>query len=121
MSPDPLSPKTTDELALNYASTFAATFAALGDARRLALIKRLHGADELSISALCEGMDISRQAVSKHLKTLADARLVCARKSGRETLYTLEKQKLEEARHFLNLIGDKWDGALSRLKAHLED
>ncbi|MCZ4279252.1 metalloregulator ArsR/SmtB family transcription factor [Kiloniella laminariae] len=95
------------------------TFSALGDQRRLALVKKLYSADALSISVLCEDMDVSRQAISKHLKTLTDARLVSSERSGRETLYSLEKEKLEEANAFLALVGEKWDDALDRLKAHL--
>jgi len=102
-------------------SELATTFAALGDTRRIALVERLRGAQALSISALCDGMDVSRQAISKHLKTLADAQLVSATKSGRETRYSLEQHKLDEANAFLNLIGKKWDGTLARLKAHLDD
>lgn len=99
----------------------AMTFAALGDPRRLALVERLYGGDALSVSVLCEGMDVSRQAVSKHLKTLTDAQLVSSVKSGRETLYSLEKQKLDEANAFLALVGEKWNDAFARLKLHLAD
>ena len=99
----------------------ATTFAALGDARRIALVGKLYRADALSISALCDDMEVSRQAVSKHLKTLADAQLVLSRKSGREMLYSLEKQKLSEASAFLEILGQKWDDAFDRLKAHLEN
>lgn len=102
-------------------SDLAATFAALGDQRRLSIVKRLYDAEALSISALCDGVEISRQAVSKHLKTLSAAKLVSARKSGRETLYSLEKERLGEAKSFLALIGQKWDEALVRLQAHLKE
>ncbi|MAS15376.1 MAG: transcriptional regulator [Nitratireductor sp.] len=98
----------------------ATTFAALGDPRRLAIVSRLQEEDALSISALCEGMDVSRQAVSKHLKTLSDAHLVSAEKSGRETRYSLELSRLEEANAFLVRVATKWDAALERLKAHVE-
>jgi DNA-binding transcriptional ArsR family regulator len=99
----------------------ALTFAALGDARRIVLITRLHGVDSLSVSELCEGMEVSRQAVSKHLTMLTDARLVSKVKAGRETRYSLEKQKFDEAGAFLDLIGQKWEGALDRLKMHLDE
>lgn len=98
----------------------ATTFAALGDQRRLAIVARLQEADALSVSSLCEGMEVSRQAVSKHLKMLADAQLVSVVKSGRETRYSLELKRLEEANAFLVLVGTKWDRALKRLKSHVE-
>ncbi|QBY00433.1 ArsR family transcriptional regulator [Rhodophyticola sp. CCM32] len=98
----------------------ATTFASLGDPRRLALIARLQQEDSLSVSSLCEGMNVSRQAVSKHLKTLTEAQLVSAVKSGRETRYSLELPRVNEANEFLVQIGTKWDRALERLKTHVE-
>ena len=98
----------------------ATTFAALGDPRRLAIVARLQQQDDLSISALCEGTDVSRQAISKHLKTLAEAQLVSSQKAGRETRYSLEPMRLHEANAFLNQVALKWDDALERLKSHVE-
>lgn len=98
----------------------AITFAALADQRRLAIVARLQEVDALSVSSLCEGMEVSRQAVSKHLKMLADAQLVSVVKSGREMHYSLELKRLEEANAFLVLVGTKWDRALERLKFHVE-
>ena len=98
----------------------ATTFAALGDQRRLAIISKLQDADGLSITALCEGMGVSRQAVRKHLGVLADARLVSVEKLGRERRYCLEPERLEEANSYLSAVGTKWDQALVRLKNHLE-
>lgn len=90
----------------------ATTFAALGDQRRLAIVARLHQQDDLSISALCEGTDVSRQAISKHLKILSDAELVSSEKAGRETRYSLETVRLHEANEFLNQVALKWDDAV---------
>ena len=98
----------------------ATTFAALGDPRRLAIVTRLQQQDALSISALCEGTDVSRQAISKHLKTLAEAQLVSSERTGRETRFSLEPARLHEANAFLNQVALKWDDALKRLKSHLE-
>ena len=102
------------------ANEMAATFAALGDPRRIAIIERLYEEEALSVSSLCEGMSVSRQAVSKHLKTLADARLISVQKSGREMHYSLEISRFEEANAFLVQVGAKWDHALERLKTHVE-
>ena len=98
----------------------AATFAALGDTRRLAIIARLQDQNALSISSLCEGTDVSRQAISKHLKTLTEVQLVSSEKIGRETRYSLEPLRLNEANAFLSDVGKKWDCALERLKSHVE-
>jgi DNA-binding transcriptional ArsR family regulator len=102
-------------------SDLAATFAALGDQRRLSILERLRGAESLSVSVICDGMGVSRQAVSKHLKTLSAAQLVSARKSGRETLYSLESERLDDAKSYLIQIGQKWDDAIGRLRAFVEN
>ncbi|WP_375573159.1 metalloregulator ArsR/SmtB family transcription factor [Ahrensia marina] len=98
----------------------ATTFAALGDPRRLEIVARLQKQNSLSISALCDGTGVSRQAISKHLKTLAEAQLVSAQKAGRETRYSLELMRLHEANAFLNQVALKWDDALERLRSHVE-
>lgn len=99
----------------------AKVFAALGDARRLALVERLQQTGPLSVTALCDGMDVTRQAVSKHLKLLDEARLVTCGRHGRETHYVLDRDRLQEASAFLEAVGAKWDDALDRLQAHLAE
>lgn len=104
-----------------HPEALAQTFAALGDPRRVAIIEHLQKEGTLSLSALCEGADISRQAVSKHLKTMADARLVSVKKSGRETHFSLERERLEAANAFLDRVALQWDHAITRLASRLED
>lgn len=65
-------------------------------------------------------MEVSRQAISKHLKMLADAQLVSVVKSGREMRFSLQLNRLEEANAFLAHVETKWDRALERLKSHVE-
>ena len=102
-------------------ATAAVLFAALGDETRLALVNRLSTGGSGSISALSESCgDISRQAVTKHLQVLASAGLVDSRREGREHLWALNPNKLEEARRALSVIGRQWDDAFARLKAHVE-
>lgn len=98
----------------------AALFAALGDPARLHLVERLQGRLPLSITALTDGMGVTRQAVAKHLKVLEKAGLVRARKAGREQHFALCPDRLQAAERYLNEVGHKWDDALQRLAAHLE-
>ncbi|MGZ9811703.1 ArsR/SmtB family transcription factor [Pseudoroseicyclus sp. H15] len=98
----------------------AATFAALGDPTRLALVERLMRAEALSVGQLAEGLPMSRQAVSKHLAVLAEARLVVGEREGRETRYRLQAERAAEAEGFLAAVGAKWDRALGRLKEQVE-
>jgi DNA-binding transcriptional ArsR family regulator len=95
-------------------------FAALGDATRLRLLARLSSAGPLSISRLTEGSDISRQAITKHLRTLEHAGLLRGVRAGRERLWELQPRRLEQARSYLGVISRQWDQALERLRAFVE-
>jgi DNA-binding transcriptional ArsR family regulator len=100
--------------------TPAPVFAALGDENRLRLLARLAGGP-LSISRLTAGSGITRQGVTKHLRVLAGAGLVRSNRRGRESVWQLERRRLEEARRSLDLISRQWDQALSKLKLFVED
>ncbi|WP_347901191.1 metalloregulator ArsR/SmtB family transcription factor [Pseudomonas purpurea] len=95
----------------------ALTFAALGDETRLRLVAVLCGGGAMSIAQLTQGTDITRQAVTKHLRVLADAGLVRDTKLGRERLWVFEPTQLNDARHSLEVISQQWDQALQGLKA----
>ena len=99
----------------------APVFAALGDATRRAVVARLGTDGPLSISRLSESVAVSRQAVTKHLETLADAGLVRDARLGRERIWELEPRRLEIARRELDRISAHWDAAIGRLKAFVEE
>ena len=101
-------------------SSSAPVFAALGDPTRLRLVTRLGAEGPLSIARLTDGLDVTRQAVAKHLHVLEDARLARGVRQGREQLWELQKGPLDEARESLDRIAQRWDQALLRLKAALE-
>jgi DNA-binding transcriptional ArsR family regulator len=107
MSPQPRSP--------------AHVFAALGDATRLALIGKLSDGIPLSIARLTEGSDLTRQAVTKHLRVLEACGVVGKRQSGRESLYQLRPAAIRDVRAYLDEVSRQWDDALGRLKAFVED
>lgn len=98
----------------------APIFAALGDKTRLTLLARLCDAQSRSISQLTKGSTVTRQAITKHLRVLEEARLVRAKTVGRECLYELEPKTLEEAQNYLSRVSRQWDKALARLKAFVE-
>jgi len=99
----------------------APLFAALGDATRLAVVARLCTEGPLSTSRLSDGAAVSRQAITKHLETLAEAGLVRDARLGRERIWQLEPRRLDQARRELDRIGDQWDAAIGRLKAFVEE
>lgn len=99
----------------------APVFAALGDETRLRVVARLCEQGPLSITRLAEGSRVTRQAVTKHLRVLADAGLVTGARDGRETVWTLEPRGLAEARRLLDVISREWDDTLERLRAFVEE
>ena len=99
----------------------APVFAALGDETRLRLVARLCTGGPTSIARLTEGSGVTRQAITKHLHVLAEARLVRSARAGRESVWELAPGELETARQFLDRISQHWDAALERLRAHVEE
>ncbi len=94
-------------------------FAALGDATRLAVVSRLCADGPLSIARLSEGSGVTRQAITKHLETLAEAGVVQGKREGRERIWQIETRRLEMARRALDQISAQWDAAIGRLEAYL--
>ena len=99
----------------------ASVFAALGDETRLSVLARLSAGEPQSISRLTLGTEVTRQAVTKHLRVLEGAGVVRSVRSGRESLFALEPLRIAEVRDYLDQVSRQWDDALARLKAHLED
>lgn len=98
----------------------AAVFAALGDPTRLVVVAKLCTGEPQSIARLTAGTSLSRQAVTKHLRVLADAGVVSSVRSGRENLFGFEPRGIEDVRDYLDQVSRHWDDALARLKAHVE-
>ncbi len=99
----------------------APLFAALGDETRLGLVSRLCDDGPLSITRLTAGFDVTRQAITKHLRVMEEAGLLRSKRHGRERVWQLSPKRLEDARRYLDLISKQWDDALSRLRAFVED
>lgn len=74
----------------------------------------------MSISRLAAGSGITRQGITKHLRVLAGAGLVRSARRGKESLWRLERNRLEEARRSLDLISRQWDQSLDKLKVFVE-
>ena len=102
-------------------SRSAPVFAALGDETRLQLVTTLCTGGPTSIARLTVGTNVTRQAVTKHLRVLADAGLVRSVRQGRESVWELEPQQLAEARRWLDSLSVQWNDVLARLKLAVED
>jgi DNA-binding transcriptional ArsR family regulator len=96
-------------------------FAALGDENRLRLVSRLCGAGPMSITQLTEGSKVTRQAVTKHLRVMEGAGLVCSARQGRERIWQLDQRRIAEARRYLDVVSQQWDGTLERLRKFVEE
>ena len=99
----------------------ASVFAALGDETRLSLIAKLSNGSPQSISRLAEGSTLTRQAITKHLRVLEDARVVHSVRVGRESLFEFRPEPLRDLQSYLERVSDQWDDALARLKSFVEN
>ena len=96
-------------------------FKALADASRRSLLDRLRARNGQTLNELCEGLAMTRQAVTKHLAILEQANLVTTIRHGREKLHYLNPVPIHQ-------IGDRWIkkfergklAALGELKRQLE-
>jgi hypothetical protein len=75
----------------------------------------------MSISRLTKGSTVTRQAITKHLRVMEGAGLVRCTRRGRESVWQLEQRRLEDARHYLDLISKQWGAALDRLRKFVEE
>jgi DNA-binding transcriptional ArsR family regulator len=99
----------------------APLFAALGDETRLALVLRLGSGGPHSIAQLAAESPYTRQAITKHLEVLSAAGLVRSDRRGRERIWTVEADRLDAARRYLDQVSLQWDAALGRLKQFVEE
>ena len=98
-----------------------AVFRALADASRRQLLDALHETNGQTLSELCRTLDMTRQAVTKHLAILEAANLLSTQRQGREKLHFINPVPIAE-------IADRWIAkferprlhALARLKRKLE-
>ena len=98
-----------------------AVFKALADPTRRQLLDSLHARNGQTLNELCEQMDMTRQAVTKHLGLLEEANLIATLKEGREKHHFLNPVPIND-------IAERWIGkyergrlkALSALKRNLE-
>ena len=99
----------------------ATLFAALGDETRLWLVVRLANDGPMSITRLTAGSRVTRQAITKHLRVMGAAGLVSSTRHGRERVWRLDRQRLENARRYLDMISTQWADALVRLRKFVEE
>ena len=97
-----------------------ATFAALADPTRRAILARL-ALGEASVAELAEPFAMSQPAISKHLKVLERAGLISRGRDAQRRPRRLEARPLAEANEWLEGYRRFWEGTFQRLDALLEE
>jgi DNA-binding transcriptional ArsR family regulator len=101
------------------ADRLSATFAALADPTRRAILARL-ALGEASVSALAEPFHISAPAVTKHLKVLENAGLISRGRQAQWRPCKLEAAPLQEAAGFIEQYRQFWEQRFDRLDSYLQ-
>ena len=97
-----------------------ATFAALADPTRRAILARL-ASGEATVMELAEPFDMSQPAISKHLKVLEKAGLVVRSQDAQWRPRSLKAAPLKAANIYLERYRKLWDERLDRLEAYLKE
>lgn len=92
-------------------------FKALAEPRRIEIL-RLLKRGELPAGAVADQFDVTRPAVSQHLRVLADAGLIRERRDGTRRLYSLDDRGIAQLKE---LLEEFWDSRLSQLKRAAEN
>ncbi|MED3574849.1 ArsR/SmtB family transcription factor [Cytobacillus praedii] len=95
-------------------------FQAIADPTRREVL-RLLSQKEMPISKITAYFPISRTAIAKHLHVLSEAKLVSGRKEGREKIYKLHPEPLEEVQQWISFYEKFWSNKLSILKYIVEN
>lgn len=105
---------------MNASARLDATFLALADPTRRAILARLAQGDA-SVAELAEPFDISQPAISKHLKILERAQLVSVAYAGQRRPRRIEARPLAEASGWLDRYRDLWESNFARLDTLLDE
>jgi DNA-binding transcriptional ArsR family regulator len=96
------------------------TFQVIGDPNRRKMLMLL-SKDSLTINNLADNFDMSRPAVSKHIKILYGAGFISIQDIGRERYCILKKDGFEELQEWLSYFDKFWDSKLKKLEALLNN
>lgn len=94
-------------------------FLAVADPTRRSILDRLRCGDA-HVNELVSGFRVSRPAISRHLRVLRKAQLVRERKEGRQRIYQLEPDRIEQVAQWAEEYRQLWQHSLTNLKRRLE-
>jgi DNA-binding transcriptional ArsR family regulator len=95
-------------------------FSALADNNRREILMML-SESKMTVNSISENFNISRPAISKHLKILLKTNLVVPAQKGRERYYRINVEPLNEVKKWLDYYDKFWDKKLNLLKNYLEN
>ena|ERR1700761_6849011 len=95
-------------------------FQVIGDASRRKMLMLLSN-DSLTINSLAENFDMSRPAVSKHVKILHNAGFISIEDIGRERYCTLKQDGFNELQNWMNYFDEFWKSRLNKLQTLLNN
>src|SRR5437588_4242973 len=104
-----MSPASRNRIARRQAR--APVFAALGDQTRLLLVAKLCRGQPSSISELTEGSELTRQAITKHLRVLENVGIVHTVRAARERRSKFVPEPPAEIKEYLALVSEQWHHA----------
>ena len=107
-------------MVMNITQSLDATFAALADPTRRAILARLAGG-EATVTELAAPFDMSQPAISKHLKVLERAGLIACAHDAQRRPRRLDPKPLAEARDWIENYRKQWEAAFQRLDGVLEE
>jgi DNA-binding transcriptional ArsR family regulator len=102
------------------ADQLSATFAALADPTRRAILARL-AEGEATVNELAEPFSVTLPAVSRHLKVLEAAGLIARNRSAQFRPSTLRPEPLAQATDWMETCRETWEARMDRLDAHLKE
>jgi len=105
---------------MSYEQQLDATFAALADPTRRAILARL-AAGEASVHELAEPFAMSQPAISKHLKVLERAGLIRRGRDAQRRPARIEAKPLQEANMWIERYRELWEANYARLDGLLEE
>ena len=94
-------------------------FAAIGDPTRRKVLDMLSG-QSLAAGEIAGRFNVSRPAISQHLRVLRRAKLVTVQKRGREHLYRLDPEPLQEVYDWIEHYTEFWNGKMGTLGEYLD-
>ncbi len=107
-------------MAQSNVATLDRTFAALGDPARRSIVLSLADGPA-TVREIAAPFDMSRPAISKHLRVLKEAGIVTSKASGRENWYSLSDGAFKNAEGWMTEVHTMWADALGSLKRIVEE